>query len=103
MWPSAMCGRGVYKYGAGTNHYWATEVPTTSLQSSRSKALVEGMEVVSLDMFIDWASLANLGNNFTMGPDRSLFECPIKFWSVMKILIIDHHAALCGVNLNGEL
>ena len=56
----------------------------------------------SLATFIDWEGMKNLGTFISIGPSKEAFKCPVKFCSYFKIVVIEHHAILCGVNTNSE-
>ena len=100
VWPHGLNEGGVYNYGVGDNIYWRQEVDTTLLQSNRAKEIVGYRQTFSLATFINWEDLKNLGNTFNKGPSKEAFKRPVKFWSHFKIVIIEHHAIICGINVN---
>ena len=84
----------------GDNIYWRQEVDTALLQSRRAREVVGDRQTFSLATFIDWEGMKGLGNIFNKGPNKEAFKCPIKFWNYFKIVIIEHHAIICRVNVN---
>ena len=64
--------------------------------------MVGDRQTFSLATFIDWEGMKNLGTFISIRPSKEAFKCPVKFWSYFKIVVIEHHAILCGVNTNGE-
>ena len=101
VWPHSLTEAGLYSYGMGDNIYWRQEVDTSLLQSWRAREVVGDRQTFSLATFIDWEGMKNFGNSFNKGPSKEAFKCPVKFWTYFKIVIIEHHAILCGVNVNG--
>ena len=102
VWPHGLNEGGVYNYGVGDNVYWRQEVDTALLQSNRAKEIVGHRQTFSLATFINWEDLKNLGNTFNKGPSKEAFKRPVKFWSHFKIVIIEHHAIICGINVNSQ-
>lgn len=99
--PQKLSGRVTYAYGAGVNPMWAVKVDSSKLQSSKSKALVGTRSQFSLDEFINWGDLLNVGSIMAKGPPKTSFKVPV-VWNHFKILVVEHHAIALSVDVNGE-
>ena len=99
--PQPLSARGTYSYGVGVNPMWAIKVESSKLQSSKSRALVGSKTHFSLDDFICWVDLVNVGSVMAKGPPKTAFKVPV-VWNHFKILIVEHHAIALSVDVNGE-
>lgn len=89
----AVCPNG---YGEGQNIFWYRRVPSSLLQSHAARTLVTGLINVAPGDFIDWKNM-KIGSNFHNSP-KTGFLIPAA-WRNLKVLIVEHHAIICGVNI----
>jgi hypothetical protein len=84
-------------YGKGNNSYWRRQVSTASLKSVIGKQIAGSRETIAPSDIVDWFDMS-IGNNVNKGPDIEAFKVPGVSWIQFKVLILDHHGVLCGVD-----